>query len=279
MSIQIDALIKKRYALPTEHGSWIWWIGPFLIGAAAAGNYSTHLIWLALAMLAAFLFRQPVSMLVKTFSRRRPESERMPALIWGVAYAGIALVAFMVLLRLGHTRLLYLVIPGIPVFIWHLRLVSQRAERGQRGIELVGAGVLALAAPAAYWVAGGTQNDLAWILWALSWLQSAASIVLVYQRLAQRKQEPAGQITARLKQGQRVLAYHLFNLGLALYFYLAGGIPLLVVLAFGVMLIDALEGILRPAVGEKPARIGVRQLTTSSLFVGISILGFLLATS
>lgn len=276
MSVQIDSILKKRYALPSEHGSWIWWIGPLLIGAAAAGNFTMDLLWLTLAMLAAFLFRQPASMLVKTFSRRRPESDRLPALIWGSLYASVALAAFAVLLSRGHTHLLFLIIPGIPVFLWHLWLVSQRAERGQRGIELVGAGVLALAAPAAYWVAGGMQNELAWILWALTWLQSAASIVLVYQRLSQRKQESPGGLADRLKGGQRTLAYHLFNLALAIFFYANDRIPLLFVLAFGLTLFDALDGILRPAVGVKPARIGVRQLIVSSLFVAISFTGFIL---
>ncbi|MGD8620492.1 MAG: YwiC-like family protein [Anaerolineales bacterium] len=273
--INSKSFFKKRYTLPTEHGSWIWWIGPLLIGAAAARTFNLDLVWLTLTMLAAFLFRQPLTMLVKTYSARRPATERLPALIWALVYAALALTGFVVLLARSHSVLLYLIIPGVPVFAWHLWLVSRRAERGQRGIEIVGAGVLALAAPAAYWVAGGRNTPLAWILWILTWLQSAASIVLVYLRLEQRKQVQPGDIQQRLQDGLRTLGYHLFNLAIASYFFLQGQIPVLVVAAFGMMLIDAMEGVFRPAVGVKPTRIGIRQLSMSSLFVVMGVLGFI----
>jgi hypothetical protein len=275
MSTRLRTYIKKHYALPTEHGSWIWWIGPLVIGAAAAAEFNPDLLWFAVAMLAAFLFRQPTTMLVKTFSGRRPPTDRAPALFWALIYALIAFAALAVLLIQGHTVLLLLAIPGIPVFIWHLWLVSRRAERGQRGVEIVGAGVLALAAPAAYWVAGGANNQLAWILWGLCWLQSAASIVLVYLRLEQRKQASTGDLKRRITRGLRTFAYHAFNGMLATFLFIIGRIPLLMLLAFVLMLIDALDGIMRPEIGVKPARIGIRQLVMSNLFVVLSASGFL----
>jgi hypothetical protein len=276
MMMKIQSIFKKQYILPAEHGSWIWWIGPLLIGASAARALKINMLWLSLAMLAAFLFRQPASMLVKSFSGRRPQTDRIPSLIWCVIYASLTLIAFTVLLCQGQLILLYLSIPGIPVFIWHLWLVRQRAERGQRGIEIVGAGVLSLAAPAAYWVNGGPNDRLAWILWGLTWLQSASSIVFVYLRLAQRKWEAKGSLRDRFEAGLRTLAYHLFNLALASAIYLIELIPLWIVIAFLTMLLDAFDGVLRPAVGFKPTRIGLRQLGMSSLFVLISVLAFAL---
>jgi len=74
----------------------------------------------------------------------------------------------------GFQQLLLLVIPTLPVFTGYLYLIRKRKERGQRGVELVGEGALALAAPAAYWVSGGNNNFLAWILWSLSWLRADA---------------------------------------------------------------------------------------------------------
>ena len=41
-------------------------------------------------------------------------------------------------------------------------------------------GVLALAAPASYTVAGGSSTLLAGLLWVLCWLQSAGSVLLVF---------------------------------------------------------------------------------------------------
>jgi hypothetical protein len=57
---------------------------------------------------------------------------------------------------------------------------------------------------------------------------------------------------------------------------LRGGIHLLFVIAFALMLVDALDGILRPAVGVKPTIIGIRQLIMSILFVALSLSGFLI---
>jgi hypothetical protein len=268
--------LQRRYYLPSEHGSWIWWIGPYLIGIAAARQWTTQLLTLFIAMLAAFLIRQPLTIYIKTLTNRRPKEDRLPALFWVFVYALVALAAFSVLLLAGFGRLFWLFLPGIPVFIWHLYLVSRRAERGQRGIEIVGSGVLALAAPASYWVAGGASTTLAWALWGITWLQSAASIVLVYQRLYERKLEAGGTFPERFRRSSRSLAYHCFNLIMSVVALPFIEFPWLVPGAFGLMWIDAADALRTPAVGWKPTRIGLRQLFASSLFILVAALGFIL---
>jgi hypothetical protein len=265
-----------RFILPQEHGSWIWWIGPFILGVAAAGQWTQNLLMLFIAMLAAFLIRQPLTILVKVQSGRRDQRDRLPALLWSAIYALIAGVAFILLLISGFFELFWLLLPGIPVFLWHLALISRRAERGQRGIEIVGAGVLALAAPASFWVAGGSPRILAWSLWVITWLQSAASIVLVYQRLSERRRTDPGSYVVRFKRATRSLAYHVFNLIAILLIRSLVGLPWLAPLASSLMLLDAIDSLRAPALGWKPARIGLRQLTASSLFVILISLGFIL---
>ncbi len=267
-------LFQRRYYLPNEHGSWIWWIGPYCIGIAAAGQFSLELITLFIAMFAAFLIRQPLTILVKTLAGRRDARDRAPALVWTMIYAIIALTAFGSLLNAGFGRLIWLSLPGIPVFIWHLYLVSRRAERGQRGIEIVGAGVLALAAPGSYWVAGGPSASIAWSLWGITWLQSAASIVLVYQRLAERGLETDGTITERFHRSARSLAYHTFNLCFSLIACYLVDLPPLIPIAFVLMWVDAADALRSTARGWKPTRIGLRQLAASSLFMLVVASGF-----
>ncbi len=269
-------LFQRKFMLPSEHGAWIWWIGPFCIGIAAAGHFSTRLLTLFFAMLTAFLLRQPLSIYVKTYSSRRPITDRKPALLWTLGYAFCALLAFILLLRAGYFHLIWLLLPGIPVFLWHLALISRRAERGQRGIEIVGAGVLALAAPASYWVAGGTDTTIAWTLWAIAWLQSAASIVLVYQRLFERKLQDGGLFPDRLRRSYRSLAYHSFNLVFSLFAVSRAPFPWVVALASALMMLDAVDTLRKPAIRWKPTRIGMRQLLASSSFMIIVALGFLL---
>lgn len=261
-------IFRKHYALPTEHGSWIWWIGPLVIGAAAAGAFPPALWLLFVTAFAAFLSRHPIALLVKVASGRRPASDRLPALVWAAIYGALVLLGLAGLAGLGFGQLLLLLAaPAVLVFAWHLWLVSRRAERGQMGIELVGAGVLALTAPAAYWVAGGPMDRTGWILWLLCWLQSAASIVLVYLRLDQRRWPAAPSTPERWRVGRRTLAYHLFNLVAATLLAAGRVVPGMVPLAFGLMLADAIDGILRPGIGARPTFIGMRQLAASLLFV------------
>lgn len=261
---------KKHYALPSEHGAWIWWMGPFALGAAAAGRFTTDLFWLAIAALAAYLSRHPASILIKVRSGHRSKRDRVPALFWAGIYSLVAVAALVALLLAGHVRLLSLAVPGLLVFAWHLLLVRRRADRGQPGVEIVVAGVLSLTAPAAYWVAGGESDRVAWIIWGLSWFQSAASIVHVYLRLRHRKMDALPVDSWRM--GARSLAYHLFNLLGSAALVFIDWIPALVPVAYGLMLIDALEAVARPAIGARPTTIGLRQLAASSIFfVALSI--------
>jgi hypothetical protein len=268
-------LWRRHYFIPTEHGAWIWWIGPFLIGTAAGGTLGLDALVLLLAVAAVFFMRQPAAITVKVLSGRRVRSDLAPGLFWSSAYSLIALLAVLVLIRSSHAQLLWLAIPGVLVFAWHLWLVSRREERGQRGIELVAAGVLALAAPAAYWVAGGTDTVTAWLLWLLSWLQSAASIVFIYMRLEQRRLPAMPAPGERWRTGARTLVYHAFNFVAAAGLAALRLVPALVPAAFALMLADALEGVAHPPVGVRPAAIGLRQLGASAAFAALMIAAYL----
>jgi len=116
----------------------------------------------------------------------------------------------------GYFYILYLAIPGIPVFVWHLYLVSKRAERKQAGVEILATGALSLVAPAAFWIGQGGYNPLGWALWLLTWLQSAASIVYAYLRLEQRGQAKGQERSGQWNMGVRALQYTSFNLMLSL---------------------------------------------------------------
>jgi hypothetical protein len=265
---------RKHYALPAEHGAWIWWVGPLLIGAAAGGQPSSSIVVLALTALTAFLLRQPATLAVKSVAGRRSEDELRPAVLWSAIYAALSLAGAAWLFSAGERRLLILAVPGVLIFTWHLWLVSKRQERRRPGVEIFAAGALALTAPAAYWVSGGESDRTAWLLWGVTWLQSAASIVHVYLRLAQRRMDPAQASSARWSLGRRSLIYHAFNLVTSLALAAIGWVPGLVPLAFGLTLLDVLEGTARPAAGVRPTRIGLRQLAISSGFALLMIVAY-----
>lgn len=267
--------IFRRYiALPQDHGSWVFLLSPLIIGLFAGGSLRPASGYLILAAMAAFLLRQPVAIAVKAYSGRRSRRDLPAARFWISIYGLLGMAAVAGLVLRGFGFVLYLAIPGAPVFAWHLYLVSKRAERKQMGVELVGSGVLALAAPAAYWVGQGQPDPLGWWLFGLVWLQSAASIVYAYLRLEQRTLRIVPDLTARIQMGLRALMYTSFNLITVLGLSIVGILPTLIALPYLLQWAETIRGTLQPAVQEKPKAIGMRQLAVSTLFTLLFILAW-----
>jgi hypothetical protein len=259
-------LFRQQIALTNEHGSWVFFLSPLVIGLYAGERWSPGAAFLVLASLAGFLIRQPITILVKIYSRRRPRRDLAPAFFWIAVYGLFGLAALAGLVGLGFGYLLYLAIPGVGIFGWHLYLVSRRSERRQMGVEIVASGVLALIAPAAMWVGAGSPVAAGWWLWVTLWFQSAASIVYAYLRLAQRDLPKPPDALTSLRLGRRALLYTSFNLAAALGLSAAGVLPPLLFLPYSLQWVETLWGTLNPAVGWRPTAIGFRQLAVSILF-------------
>jgi len=150
----------RHIALPQDHGSWVFLISPLLIGLFAGGNFSSASVYLIIAAMAGFLIRQPITIATKAYSGRRSRADLPAARFWILVYAVIGALAIAGVLLQGFGYLLYLVLPGLLVFIWYLSLVRKRAERRKIGVAIVASGVLALAAPAAYWIGRGYPDPL-----------------------------------------------------------------------------------------------------------------------
>jgi hypothetical protein len=265
-------LFRRVIALPQDHGSWVFLFSPLLIGLFAGENFSAGSAALTTAAIAAFLIRQPITVAAKAYSGRRPRSDLPAALFWITLYGLILAVASAILLVQGYGFILYLAIPGLTVFIWHLFLVSKRKERGQAGVEILATGMLALSAPAAYWTSLGSYAPFGWWLWILTWLQSAASIVHAYLRLDQRNLQEIPPVKEKFRMGKRALFYTSFNLLFSMTFSLLETLPSLIFLPYLLQWFETLWGVLNPAIGMKPTRIGIRQLIVSSLFTILFIL-------
>lgn len=262
----------RLVALPQEHGAWAFLLSPLCIGLFAGQRWTPDIAYLLLGLLAAFLVRQPITMMVKVFSGRRSRDYLAYSLLWSVIYGSIGLAALVILLQRGHRYLLWLLPPGVLVFAWHLALVARRHERRQIGVEIVASGVLALAAPAAYWMPYHGPQPEGWLLWLLAWLQSAASIVFAYLRLEQRRWPGVLSLEERFAAGHRALMYAGFNVVLALVLGLSRSIPRWVWLAYLVQFAEVLWGTWRPAVQWRPSRVGIRQMVVSTLFTVVFIL-------
>jgi hypothetical protein len=257
---------RKQIFLPQDHGSWVFIFSPLLVGLLAGGRFTYGSLSLVLAALAAFLIRQPVTMAVKAYSGRRARSDLPTAGFWIVVYGLVITLALVGLMRAGFGYLIFLAIPGVPVFAWHLWLVIRRAERRQVNVEIIATGILSLAAPAAYWVGIGRYDPAGWWLWILVWFQTAASIVYAYLRLEQRELAEVPPPAERWRMGSRAFAYTTFNLVASVSLGLFSVLPRFIFVPFLVQWSETMWGIFHPAVKWKPARIGIRQLIVSTLW-------------
>lgn len=268
----MQTIFRRQIALPQDHGSWVFLLSPLIIGLFAGKSFSAASLALVVAALAAFLIRQPVTVAVKAYSGRRPRTDLPAARFWMVVYGTLVTLSIAELVVLGETYILLLAIPALPVFAWHLWLVSRRSERRQAEIEILATGVLALAAPAAYWIGQGGYHPLGWVLWVLTWFQSAASIVHAYLRLEQREWTSTPDLGTRFRAGWRAIAYTVFNLTVSLALGAFGIITGLVCLPYLLQAVETLWGTVKPAIGAKPVAIGVRQLIVSTEFTILFLL-------
>lgn len=276
MPERVNSLFVRHIALPTDHGSWVFLLSPLLIGIACGERVRFATGFFILAALSAFLIRQPVTILTKAYSGRRSRRDLRPAWFWVAVYALVGLVSSIGLVWRGFAYLFILALPGIPVFAWHLYLVSRRRERRQAGVEIVGSGALALAAPGAFWIAVGSADPIGWWLFLLTWLQSAASIVYAYLRLAQRELKSLPDFNDRLRMGRRALLYTGFNLVAVITLGWQTVLPGWLFLPYLLQFAETVYGAIKPAIGWKPTAVGFRQLAVSSLFTILFIIAWYL---
>jgi len=272
LTLHTKRFIRRAVALPADHGTWVFLLTPLAIGLYVGGRWTTASAYLVVAALTGFLLRQPLTIAIKALSGRRSRDDLRPALSWALLYTTVGLAHVIGLALRGYGYVLYLAIPGVAVFVWHLYLISRRQERDQLAIELLGSGVLALAATGAYWVGVGRPDPAGWLLWGLAWIQSAASILYVLLRLNQRS--AAEDLTWRelVAMARPALALATLNLGFVSALCAANVVPRWLFVPYLVQWLEVLRGTLQPAFALQPRAIGFRQLAVSTLFTLLFIL-------
>lgn len=265
---------RRRIWLPQEHGSWVFWLSPFALGLCVGGAPGGGVAALFLGALAGFLLHQPAAVVVKVLSGRFPRSELAPALLAAGVLSLAGALAVPCLLAHHHPRVLLYVAPGVLLFAWHLALVARRDERRHPGLLLVTGGALALAAPAAYEVAGGADALTPWVLAVLCWLRNAGDSATVYARLAQRA-PGAGASAAPAAAGalRRMLAWNVAGVLAAGAGAALGVVPEPVPLAFVLPAADALRIAATPPPRPLlPRQIGLHQLGMAVAFTLLCVL-------
>ena len=261
-----ESLLRRSVAWPPDHGSWVFLLSPLIIGLAVGGHWNVKVAYLIVASVCGFLVRQPVTIAIRCLSGRRDRKDLPAAVFWSIVYGLIGSIHVLGLVAGGMGYLLYLAVPGALVFAWYLYLVWRKDERRRLLLEIVGAGVFALTAPAGLWAAIGEPISLGWLLWLLAWTQSAASIVYVYLRLEQRPLKSSPTARRKLSMGLPALTWTSLNLLAVEALGSDGYVAPWLWLAYLPQWLEAIQGTWRPAIGYRPNSIGLRQLTVSIVF-------------
>ena len=265
------SLFSRHVALPADHGSWAFFLGPLIVGLFAGGRWHTTVVYLTVAAACGFLVRQPIGLMVKVAAGRRGRDVLPAAAFWVAVYGVVAALHVTGLVLRGFAYILVLSVPGLLVFGWYLLLLYRRAERRQWLMEILATGSIALVAPAGMWAGRGAPDPLGWWLWLLMWLQSATGIVYVYLRLEQRPLKRIPPAAERMRAGAPALTVAFAGLLLTFVLGRTGVVSQWLWVPYCVQALEVLQGVWRPALGVKPVAIGVRQLIVKIVFVVLFI--------
>jgi hypothetical protein len=226
--------------LPREHGAWVMLLAPLLIPLAAAPSLRPIAVLLLLIAAVSALGLQHVA---GRILRRKRVAE---SATWCGIYLMLLLAGLLPLILVYHFSDLLLLTPlGAVLFAVNvtgmLRQGRTRFDRSLPG-EIVGVLALTLTGPAAYVVAYGALDGLAWRLWAACALYFISGVFLVNMLLAASRAKEIQQPRLRWRIGRGYLLYHAALAAcLAVSCARVGGRPaLLLALAFAPVIVRAL---------------------------------------
>lgn len=239
----------RSIALPAEHGGWGLLLEPVLLGLVAA--FSGAGLLLVAGVLGAFLLHQPLKIAAKDHLKGRQTPRTRWAERFALLYAGVALLAFALLIgRYGLSFLLPLLL-ALPLVLLQLRYDLQNRSRHLLP-ELSGAAALGAIAPGIALLAGWALLP-ALLLWLISVLRGLPTILYVRARLRLERDKAFTGLPVHLS--------HLLALALSLPLVALGHLPLITALALALLLLRAFWGLSpwRKAI-SRPAIIGFREL-------------------
>jgi hypothetical protein len=259
-----------RLIITREHGSWAVLLVPFFSGAMISHQWSFNVVWLVLAELCIFLAYVPAQILLRHYSGRTKENEKLRhAKFWVLVNALLAAACAVPLL---YQKLWFLLIAGIVGAISFAVnfLLSRTLQKSIAGDFSAVAG-LTLGAPCAYYVVAGKLDAAALAVYAFNLLFFGGSVFYVHMKIqASAKKNVALVWKQKLAIGYWNIIYHTAVLIVVIIIVLALHGSLFVVAAFLPMIIHAIYGTLTMESKVRFRNLGFL-LLVHSLFFGIVI--------
>ena len=261
----VSRIFRKQLVIPTEHGSWTWFLVPYFVGVLVAQEWNLATALVLIGGMAGFLIRQPATSWMRIRSGRGRKADINLAAGWTIGLRLAAVLSYMGLLFLGRTMLLWLLLPMTIIFLLYMIASRQRrATVRSLWMEAAGAAGLAAAAPAAYIAATGILDGTAWALWGLMAAQNMLGVLYVRLRIADTHSRSMSRIP--------VIWGHVGVLLLLIVAASQEAIPWLVVVPFAGYLARAVWAVARIRPVDNIVRFGFSE-------IGVEILGGVLVVA
>lgn len=262
--------------IPREHGAWGMLLVPLATGAIVASRSGIHagpLVLFIVATLALFWLRTPVeAWLGLSPIKAQTKEERGSVLRLVVLLCLIALASLAALFATGYAR--GLVIIGIVAAIAFgvQEGVKKLGRSGRMPAQIIGAIGLTSTAAGAYYVATGTLDRTAVLLWIANWLFAGDQIHFVQTRIRGSKLTSSNEKLARGKWFVYAQIVLVVALAVASAYRL---IPLWTLIAFVPALLRGVAWFVRPTRPLDVHRLGFSELAQALMFGALLVVGFL----
>jgi len=255
----------RSFFLPREHGAWGMLLVPLVTGAAAGHPRGERIIWIlifAAIALGLFCLRTPVEAGME-ISALRPQNDAERRLIHNsiYIYTSVACLSLAVLMLWARAYGL-LLLGAVAAIAFLLQAVLKQLGRETRlNAQLTGAIALSSTAAGAYYLATGRFGTTATIIWLVNWLFAANQIHFVQLRIHSTR---AVTPREKIRRGRGFLLHQALCLLLLGGMWRAGGLPGLVVVAFGPLFARGFAWFV-----ESPQPLRVHRLGASELLYAV----------
>ena len=254
----------KAVAIPAEHGGWGFLLEPILLGLLVAPSWGG--VFLAIAVLAAFLVRHPLKLALTDRRRGRRYARTVMAERFMLLYLTTALLALVAaILAAGPVMLLPL---ALAAPLAAIQLLYDAQNKGRHWLPETTSPTALAASGTSIALAGGWSMGPALALWIIMAARAIPAVLYVRARL-------------RLEKGQRpalapALLSHLVSIGIVLVLVQAGLAPYLAVLAMVILLARAAYGLSKYRRSVVPKVIGFQEMGFGGMTATLTALGFML---
>ena len=246
----------RAVALPAEHGGWALVIEPMALGILLAPSIGG--LFIGVGVLACFLARHPLKVAVGDRRRNRVMKRTSLAERFALFYAVLAVVFFTIAVRRASPESLLPLLIVTPFLV--VQFIYDALGQSRKLIPEI-AGALAVGSVAtAIALAGGWSKPAAYTLWIIVACRHVPTILYLRVLLGRRRHQPRATVNG-VAIASQFLA--LIAVLLLLFFKIA---PVLVIVAFAVLLIRAVFGLLNPSV-PAPKKLGISEIAFGTFVV------------